>query len=914
MRDWRRDTRAHLAAARLEPVREEEIVEELAQHLADRYETLRARGLSDEDATRAVLAELHDADGLAHALMSVEPVAHRATVVEGEGTRGAGHVLGDLWRDVRYSVRTLRRSPGFTATAVLCLALGIGATSTVFGIVDALFFRPPPDIGNPGEIVRPYVSVKSAHVLMTGSSHTSYPAYVDWRDQLRSMRGLAAYADVSLSVGLGAEARHADGLLVSGNYFPVLQVRPALGRFFTPEENAGRGSPPVAVVSYAYWRGQLGGSATVIGSRLTLDGHPFTIVGVAPRRFHGIEAGAPAIWIPVSQAARVGFPADKLQQRQTFWLGLVGRLAPGVTRRQAEAELAPLVTRTMHADWGADVSPHVQLGPILAARGPSPSTQATIARWLALAAAFVLAIACANTANLLLARAVVRRKEIGLRLSLGASRSRLVRQLLTECAVLALSGTVLGLVLAFWGTGLVPAVGLPSLSFFAHGRVLVFAIVTALACVAAFGLVPALVATRAELASTLKEGAREGADHRSRLRSGLMIVQVALATVLLVGAGLFVHSLRNVQTVQPGFDVDHLLLSTIDLRSAGFSDTAAAAFYDQALERVTRVPGVRGATFVSSPPLSGSLSIVSYSVPGGASNESNGALDLTKAMEGTRAISVSVGPRYFATVGTPILSGRDFSGQDRPGSAPVVIVNQAFAQQEWPGASALGRCIDIGWKTDLTCYRVVGVAANAKYVNLEEQQRSAFFLDLAQNPAASRSLLIRTAGDPADVTASVRRALTDLEPNLPYIHLETLTDVLRPELQPRRLGASMFGAFGLLALVLAAVGLYGVIAYSVERRTHELGVRMALGARPRDVLRLVVRQGMLLTLAGLVIGIAGALGAARLVAHLLFGVGAVDPLTFAGVAILFAAVAALASVIPAYRATRVDPTIALRTE
>ena len=877
---------------------ERELDAELRFHLERETEKYIGAGLSHDEAHR--LARL--------AFGGVERAKEESR--DARGTR----LIETTLRDIRYAARSMRRTPGFTLTAVLCLALGIGATSTVFGIVDALFFRPPPGIGDPAAIVRPYVTVKSEHVYSDGSSRTSYPAYLELRTQTRSLAGLAGYADVSLSVGSGIDARHADGMLVSANYFSVLRVRPALGRFFTADDDAGAGSPPVAVVSDAYWRGPLGGDPAAIGTRLTLNGHPYTFVGVAPEGFHGIDAGAPAIWIPVSQAARVGYGADRLEQRHAFWFTLVGRLAPGVTREAAQAEIAPLLTRMMRADWGAELQPHVTLGPILAAWGPSPSTQATIARWLARAAALVLASACANTANRLLARAVTRRKEIGIRLSMGASRARLVRQLLTESTLLALCGTVLGLLLALWGTGFVPAVGLPPLSFFAHGRVVVFGVVAALVCVLAFGLAPALMAARAELASTMKEGIREGADRRSRLRSGLTIVQVALATVLLTGAGLFVHSLRNVQAIEPGFDVAHLLTGSIDLRSANYGDTAAAAFYDRALERVRHVPGVTGATLVSSAPLSGSLSIVSYSVPGGASTDVAGALDLEKAMRGTRAISVDIGPRYFSTVGTPIVAGRDFTEQDRPGSAPVVIVNQAFAEHEWRGISPLGRCIDIGWKEEVTCYRVVGVVANAKYVSLEEPQRAAFFSPLIQDPAAKRELLIRTEGDPASVMVDVRRALSELDPKLPYVQLETLDEVLRPELQPRRLGASMFSAFGVLALVLAAVGLYGVVSYGVEQRTHELGVRMALGAQPGHVRRLVARQGMMLTLAGLAIGIGGALGLSRLVTHLLYGVTSTDPFTFVGVCALLSIVAVLASLIPASRASRVDPIIALRSE
>ena len=816
--------------------------------------------------------------------------------------------MESLLRDVRLAVRTMRRSSSFTAIAVLCLALGIGATSTIFGIVDVLFFRPPAGVGDPTAIVRPYIARTSGNIRTgpKGNPRTSYAEYLDLRDNQRSLSGLAAFMDVALSVGEGLSTEHADGLLVSGNYFSVLEVVPALGRFFVPEEDNGPGSPPAVVLSHTYWQRHFGGDSTAIGQRLRVDGQPYTIVGVAPAGFHGIDAGAADLWIPVAQAEHLGYGTFFFTNRYSIQIQTVGRLARGITREQAQANLQSIIrdvaahqdtTSAMHLDH----NPKLTLGPILSARGPNVSQQAMIARWLALAAALVLAIACANTANLLLARAAARRKEIAIRLSVGASRWRLIRQLLTESVMLAVLGAAGGILLAVWGTQLVPTVGLPPLQFFAQGRVLIFAVAAAVICGILFGLAPALSASRTELAIAMKEGTREGTDRRSRLRSTLMVAQVALAVLLLTGAGLFVHSLRNVQTTDPGFDIDHLVFAQLDLASVGFPDSLVGPFYERALERVRVIPGVTSVTTTLSTPMDGSTYGMGYRIPG-----------RTSTSDGESAITQFGGPAYFATIGTRILQGRDFTAADREESEPVAIVNEAFANKNWPGESPIGKCID-DYKV---CHVVVGVAKNAKYESITETPREVIFLPVAQSEWARTggALLIRTAGNPSAVIPSVRQTLLEMRSNLPYPEVKTLEDIMRPQLQPRRLGAAMFGVFGLLALVLAAIGLYGVVSYAVTQRTREVGIRMALGAQQVHVVSLVVRQGALLTLVGLVIGIAAALGAARLITHLLFGVSATDPITFVGVAVVLAAVAALASYLPARRATKVDPIIALRAE
>ncbi len=820
--------------------------------------------------------------------------------------------------DLTYAVRSLRRTPGFTAAAVLCLALGIGATSTVFGIVDALFFRPPPGVGRPDDIVRPYLTEQSKYVMMNNASTISYPAYRQWRDGARTLSGVALFSSLGLSAGLGSAARHVDGFLVSGNYFGVLQVTPALGRFFAPEDDAGPGSPPTAVLSHAYWQRAYGGDPAVLGKPIVLDGHEYTIIGVAPTDFHGVDTEAGDVWITISHTTLIGYPDIYLTSNNAFWLDVVARLAPGVSREQARGEMEAIYQHLIQAsDAKATRHPHLTLGPVLSARGPQTSDSARIARWLALAAALVLAIACANTANLLLARATVRRKEIAVRLSLGASRRRLMRQLLAESVLLALLGAGAGLVIAFWGSDLVPSVGLPALSFFAHGRVLVFTTAAAIACGLVFGLVPAFAATRGDLSGALKQGAREGVDHRSRLRTTLMIVQIALAVVLLTGAGMFVHSLRNAESVNLGMDTQHLLTATVDLSLVGYTDSASARFDALARERLESAPGVRSASLATTVPLTGSYSVNDFRVPDAAtpSHSLSDANDLASAMQGPDAtLTSNVGARYFATVGTPIIQGREFTDADVSSNARVVIVNEAFAARMWPGKSAFGHCVDLqDEKNQWVCYSVVGVAKNAKYTSIVETQRQYFWNPVTPS-LGSTTIFVRTTGDAAAEVATVRQTLTALAPNLPYIDVKPFQESIRPQLRVRLLGASMFSVFGLLALVLAAIGLYGLMSYLVGQRTRELGLRMALGAQRRDVLAMVLRRALGLTLGGLAIGLVGALASARLITHLLYQVGADDPASLVGVVAVLLLTALVAAWIPAHRASRVDPMVALRAE
>jgi putative ABC transport system permease protein len=887
---------------RRRPQRDAELDEEIQSHLAMAARERIERGEPAEAAAHAARREFGNV----------------GQVKELTRQMWAGASFERLLDELRHALRTLRKNPSFTAVAVLTLALGLGATSTMFGVVDTLFLRPPPGVGHPGNLVRlettlrPGAQPPSGPIQIGGYTTSFSRIYQTLRDNARALSGLAAYGALEdVSVGGGADAAPASALLVSGNYFLVLDVRPALGRFFLPAEDAGPGSPSAVVVSHAFWERHLHGDRSAVGKPLDINAHRFTVVGVAPAGFHGIDPGMTALWIPVSQQAHVRLHSEQLVEHPSPWEQMVGRLRPGASHDAAAQQLAAVL---QGASPGLAAF-QVNLLPVLAARGPHASREALIARWLAVAAALVLAIACANVANLLLARAATRRGDIAVRLALGASRWRLARQVLTESLLLAALGAGAGLLLAIGGARVLPTMGLPTVGVFAQGRVFLFAALAATACGMLFGLAPALSSARAELAIAMKEGGGE-AYPPSRLRALLVVAQVALATVLLSGAGLFVHSLRNLLETDPGFDVAHLLRVSGDLTSAGYNDTTIALFKARAVQRLRELPEVVDASLVSSVPLSGADAVGSYHVPRRAEEA---------AGRGT-AYFAFVGSGYFTTTGTPLVQGRDFTDGDNGASPLVAIVNQALAQREWPHGSPIGECIGPSARV---CYTIVGVAADAQYVRVGESQRLGWFIpidqvgpffperfraDIVAEASEHLTLLVRTARNPVAAIPAVRHALQQLAPSLPYMRVEPFLEVLAPELEPRRLGATMFSAFGGLALVLAAVGLYGLVAYTVQRRTREMGIRIALGAAPRHVLGLVAWQGALLMLTGLAIGVGGGLAMAHLVAHLLFGVSAMDPVTFAGACVLLCGAGLVAGYFPARQALRVDPVNALRAE
>jgi predicted permease len=811
-----------------------------------------------------------------------------------------------LISDIRYALRTLAKAPGFAVVAVLTLALGIGANTAIFSVVNTLLWRPLP-AAHPEELV-----VLAAHARQ--SDFWGDYSYVDYRDFSAAdvFAGVIAYYPIPLSVSLAGANERASAEIVSGNYFTMLGVRPAVGRGFGPDVDTTRA--PVVVISDALWRHRFGGSQDVVGQPLRANGQTYTIVGVAPPEFHGVyyPGFRPDMWIPASLFDQVvpGVPG-RLATRGATTFRQMGRLKPGVSVAAAQAAVAS-IGRRLETDF-----PQVNGGvsaALFAERDARPEPGmgqgfAMANKLFLLAVGLVLLIACANVASLILARATGRHREVGIRLALGGSRARLVRQLLTESLVLAALGGAGGVMLAVWITGaLGAALRLPTdfpfvFEFAVDYHVLLYAFGVSLATGLLFGLAPALQASGGSLVGALKvDGITAGGTHRSRLRAAMVTGQIALSFVLLVGAGLTVRTLRAVKTVQPGFDPHGGLLVSFAPGLQQYTRSQADRLYANVLQRVRQIPGVAAASLAQFVPLE-------FSGSGGAV-----LIDGRDNPPGGEVLGWSVvTPGYLATMRTALVDGRDFAAADDSAAQPVVIVNRTAAQRFWPGASAIGRTLR--FTAAGPAVTVVGVTEDGKYRNLTETPRPYLFLPLAQNYRGSVTLVVRTGGNPMDLVPPVRQAFAVLDPEMPLFDVKTLEGLIvgRALLGPR-IAAQMAGVLGLLALALTVVGLYGVVAYAASRRAREFGIRMALGARPADVLALVLRQGVRLVAIGVGAGAVAALGVSRALRSLLFGVGTTDPLTYGAAVAVLTAVALAAAYLPARRATKVDPMVALRYE
>jgi putative ABC transport system permease protein len=812
-----------------------------------------------------------------------------------------------MFHDLRYALRTLARSPGLSLAAVLTLGLGIGANSAMFGVVDRLFFRPPAHVFDPDRVVRLYVTTKSARFGTNTSPIGTYPRYEALRDHARSFAAVAAYGRGSFSFGLGPQAEPVTGRLVTASFFAVLGVRPALGRFFgADEDNVGRAAH-VAVLSREFWVRRFGSDRAVLGKTLQLGRNVYTVIGVTPQRFTGIDLEVPDLWLPLTAAAPEVMGPAALGPNY-FWLsGVVARLRPHLSPEQAAAE-ATAIYRSQFVQSG-DSTGTVSLGSVHEAIGPLASRDAKLSVWLSAMCAIVLLIACANVANLLLARAVQRKREIAVRLALGASRPRLARLLFADCVVLAVLGGLAALLVTLW-VGPVLSSSLLSDSTTMAGldtRVLLFTTVAVLVTAMLAGVAPAYHASAPDLSSALKSGEREGTFQRSRLRTGLLVSQVALTLVLLVGAGLFVSSLRHVQGLRLGFDADRLIVASVDLRRLGYKRAAANALYEDMRERIKRLPGVSGASLAVGHPF-GWAFVVTLFVPG---------LDsLPQAWSGGPYFE-AVTPDYFRTMGAAVRRGRALVPTDVAGAQRVAVVNETMARRYWPGLDPLGKCLKIITPA-ATCTEVVGVIEDARLNSVTDEGAIQYFIPLAQADSVTSSpvtaLLVRTNGPADALVGAVRRTIQETAADLPYPSIDPMPRLFASQLRPWRLGSILLSLFGALGLVLAAIGLYGVLNYVVSQRTQEMGIRIALGAGRREILGLVMGQALRVTGWGLLLGTAAALAVGRAIASLLYGIKPHDPLVLSLVILILGAVAAVASYLPACRATKVDPMVALRYE
>jgi putative ABC transport system permease protein len=803
-----------------------------------------------------------------------------------------------FWHDLRYGVRVLLKSPSFSVVAVLALALGIGANSAIFSVVNALLIRPLP-YGDSAHLVK----VNNFESRSNSDSAVSPPGFVDYRDQSHAFESVSAtyLGNTAMNFSADGEPERLTGGRVSANFFTTLNVQPLLGRVFVEEEDQP-GKNRVVVLSHGLWSRRFGGDREVVGKDITLNGQSFTVIGVMPA---GFQWKSDDLWRPLALAPE-SFAPD---QRGSEYLSVIARLKSDTTIEQAQAEMDTIANNirennpTFYAGdqgWGVRVtSLHDEV---------IGSIKPTLLILLG-AVGLVLIIACANVANLLLARAAARQKEITIRTALGARRFQLIRQLLTESMLLSLVGGGLGLLLAVWGVDVLVAAGGNSIpraqEIGIDARVLGFTLVVSLLTALLFGVIPAIQASKTDLQVALKEGGRGSTATRHRLRAALVVADVALSLVLLIGAGLLIKSFGRLQDVSPGFQAQGLLTMQVSLPAFKYREAnQIRAFYEATLEGIKAIPGVQSAGAVSDLPLSGSIHSGSFNIEGRppAPGEDELHADIRSAT-----------PAYFETMHIPLLKGRFFTEQDTREARPVAIIDETLAQHYFPGEDPLGKRVE--FQQGKPIWReIVGVVGRVKHKALDVEFKDKLYSPHAQVSYSTMFLVVRTANDPLSLVSAVRGSIKAVDRDQPVYKVTAMEQLVADSLGQRRLSVMLFGLFAAVAMVLAAVGLYGVISYSVTQRTNEIGIRMALGAERSDIFKMIIGQGLALTLAGVGLGLAGALALTRVMSSLLFDVTPTDPVTFALVPLLLAGAALAACVVPARRAIRVDPMVALRYE
>jgi macrolide transport system ATP-binding/permease protein len=880
---------ARLRAVRKCEVAERELDDEIRAHIEMEEAEQRSAGLSPSEAR----------DQARRAFGNV--------TMAKEASRDAWifRCVEELFQDVRYAVRQMRRNPGFTVVAILTLALGIGANTTIFSFFYSLALGPLP-VKDPNAIVNVYQRAQIGNDYGT----LSYPEYIYLRDQNTALSGLVAFNVAPMVLSSIGPQRTDDGealqaMIVSGNYFSVLGETPAVGRTFLPEEDRTPGEAAVAVLSYAYWQRRFDGVPDIIGKTLTLNLLPYTVVGVAPKGFEGTTPAPVDLWVPMMMQGNVFPGADELHERSTFWLQSVGRLKPGTTRTQAQSEMTVLAQQFAQPGDGEKSGIGIAVTPGSFVNPQGFKQVVPVGLLLMLAVGIVLLIACANVANLALARGLNRQKEISTRLALGASRFRIVRQLLTESLLIALAGGSAGMMLAVWSLkAFLPFLHPPGgsglhLNISFDAPTFAYAFLLSLLTGVGFGLILALRSSKHVPLATLKEEgmALNGRVNRARLRSILVVSQVAMSLFLLVAAGLLVRALAKAQTVDPGFSIKNVLVLNADVKMQNYDARRAASLDREMQERLMALPGVTNVGLGAVVPLGTNFSDTSFDPVDHPSAQSSPQ---------TLVSMNTVSPRFFETLGIPVMRGRAFAPDDIAQNRKVAVISEALARHFWPGEDPIGKKFN-------KKYEVIGVAKDVRSVHLWTSDESCLYFPLGPDDPQEMTFFVRTAGEPRGLLRTVTETAQAIAPGVP-VKVSRLEDNLAISIWPSEVGAILSATLGGLALLLALIGIYGVTSYSVRRRTHEIGIRVALGAQNSDVLRLVLGQSMFLVLIGVGIGLAISAAGARLLAGFLFGLSAFDVATFAGVATLFIAIAMLACYFPARRAMRVDPMTALHYE